>query len=433
MSVMRKTMVCISLLSACFQMHSFANPLGRPASHATDSEREETKMYDVVVFGATGFTGAIVTKYMAENFPGITYIITGRSKDKLEAIQKELALIGHPAAQIVVLDYAAKEGVEAVTRQARIALNFAGPFKRYGEHIVASCAKFGTDYLDITGEPVWVADMKAKYQKLAEKTGARLLSFSGFESIPSDLGVWKVLQKAKINRPTATVTQVVGLFDIKGGVGGGSFQTLLDRLKDEASEGRRFRDAALLVAEEQKPQFAFKSDTSVKYIEAAHKRLAPFFMAPISSKVVYWAQSLRKEPAFAYSEWQMPPAGKCAALDAWQTVLGLKFVNCVGRTSFGRKILTYYGPKVGEGPSLQQRDTGFVTVSIHAYSGKEEIAKAEMHIEGDPGNKATSKLFCAALGCLLFDKPEIKGGYWPPSILGELLETRLLHNGVILK
>ena len=145
--------------------------------------------------------------------------------------------------------------VQKIAETTRVALNFAGPFARYGESVIAACANSGTHYLDITGETLWVGEMREKYEDSARKSGAILIPFSGFDSIPSDLGAWYVQKLARKHSPSKPLTRVLDLFSVKGGFNGGTYQTLMDLLKLSPEKFEQYLDPANLVPTEKRSKF----------------------------------------------------------------------------------------------------------------------------------------------------------------------------------
>jgi len=404
------------------------------------NDTSDGKSFEIVVFGATGFTGKLAAEYISKNFPsGFSWAISGRNKERIEQIYNDLQSKPNPPQKFFVLNHSQREKVFEIVAKAKVALNFAGPFGRYGENVVAACAQLGTHYLDITGEPVWVQKMIEKYENDSKRTGAILIPFSGFDSIPSDLGVWQALQSAKEKSPDVSISKVVSVFTVKGGVNGGTFETFLDGLEGQKSESKLSHDSSLLVVGDLKKKFKFADRKWPVYFKERKQTFPPFFMASINSRVVYRSQALRMsqfsdpQPPFEYTELQKMPT-KYARLLSWQTVLGLDLVGRVGQFTLGRKLLRHFGPKAGEGPSEAVRNSGFFQVQVYAFSGKKKVSQSEIYFAGDPGNKATVTMTCESARCLLFDQEKLKkipGGFWTPSTaLGSALRDRLIAAGL---
>lgn len=151
------------------------------------------KNYDLILIGATGFTGKRAARYLKENIPSsLSWGIAARNSEKLSAIAEELVV---PSEHCFIVDTTIREQVEAVVKQAKVILTTVGPFSLYGEEVIAACAKFGTHYLDITGEVGFIKEMEAKYGELAKQSGAMIIPFSGFDSVPADIATYILASK----------------------------------------------------------------------------------------------------------------------------------------------------------------------------------------------------------------------------------------------
>lgn len=402
--------------------------------------QEEKRPFDLVVFGATGFTGRLAADYLSRyQKTGFRWAIAGRNRDRLDQIHAQLVASSLPPTGCFVVDHSDPKAVRRLVGKTRVALSFAGPFGRYGENIVAACAELGTHYLDITGETLWVRQMIEKYGEAAKKSGAVLIPFSGFDSVPSDLGVWNALELAGQKRPGKPITKVMGLFSVRGGINGGSFETMLDLLGLSESDNRKFHDPSLLVPDDCKERFKFPESRWPDRIKEKNITAPPFFMARINSRVVYRSQALRarelgdSQAPFEYVELlNLSPA--LSGLRSWGLALSAELFGRVGRLALARKLLRALGPKPGQGPSDESRESGFFRAGFFAYSGRELVSQCEMSYPGDPGNKATIVLICESALCFIFDGdrlPKRKGGFWTPSTaLGDVLQKRLVSAGV---
>jgi short subunit dehydrogenase-like uncharacterized protein len=390
--------------------------------------------FDVIILGATGFTGQQASGYLAKNFPAsLRWAVSGRSPEKLALLQQTLSSTLHPPSAQFVVDHQNEKVVREVVAQAKVVLNFAGPFARYGNSVVAACAELGTHYLDITGEIYWVRKMIDQHEASAQKSGAILIPFSGFDSVPSDWGVSEVLTLAKKNHPQRAVTQVVSSFSMRGGINGGTFETFMDMLEQGAAS-----DPAVLVPPAYQKRFPFKENRHPVFLKEQGATLPPFFMAPINTAVVYRSQALRmaaehsSATPFEYLELQNL-SGELSKLKSWATVATAEVLQQVGRHSLGRTLLRKLGPLPGQGPSAQVRETGFFKARFFAYAQTQLLSRYEISFTGDPGNKATVALICESARCLIFDSEQlaqIRGGFWTPSTaLGSVLGPHLISAG----
>lgn len=392
----------------------------------------QSRPFDLVVFGATAFTGRIAAEYLSKTpKDSLRWAIAGRNATVLQALSQSLNAHSNPPSLTQVLDHSDIHAVQALVAQTRVALTFAGPFARYGEPIIAACAAAGTHYLDITGETLWVAKMIEKYEATAKSTGAILIPFSGFDSVPSDLGVWKVLQATSRSAPDRRVTKVTSLFSMRGGLNGGTFATVIDALEQSPADRTRFQDAALLVPAAKRSDYAFRD--AHWPMRVGRVMAPPFFMAPINSRVVYRSQALRGESPVPYVELLKMPR-PLRSLSAWGVSLVGKGFEFTGRLPGVAKMLERIGPKSGQGPSKSLQESGFFSAEFFAYSGNELVSRFKMAYDGDPGNRATIVLSCESALSLVRDfesLPNQVGGFWTPSTaLGEVLVNRLVAAGV---
>lgn len=396
--------------------------------------------FDLIVFGAAGFAGSVAVDYLARNISAKhRWAVAGRSPEKLDRLKESLRSRRSQPAEYLIVDHADEGGVRNLISQTRVAINYAGPFGRSGENILAACAQLGTHYLDITGESLWVRRMMDKYAAQAVKSGAILIPFSGFDSVPSDLGAWRVVELAREKDALRPVTQVVNLLSMRGGINGGTFATMLDFLALSDADHRLLRDPALLVPEEARGHFRYPEVRNPMRVPEAGVTAPPFFMGPINAKVVYRSQALRLgQTASAQSPYQyvelMHLAKFASAVQAWAYVAGAEVFNRLGRRPWAYGLLRRFGVKAGEGPSLALQESGYFRARFFAYSGDKLVSQFEMFYPGDPGNKATAVLSCESALCLVESSetlPNVKGGFWTPSTaLGPVLYQRLRKAGV---
>lgn len=396
------------------------------------------KNFDFIVFGATGFVGQVASNYFAKNSTSeLRWAIAGRSAEKLNALHSRLKMLPHPPEQSLIVDQSDVKLVRAAVEQCRVAVCFAGPFAQYGNHIVSACAELGVHYLDITGEPLWVRQMIDRHETAARSSGAVLIPFSGFDSVPSDLGVQQVLNNARAKSPNHSLTKIIGLFSMKGGINGGSFQTLLDIF--ENPQFADFSDSSLLVPREFRDQFQFRDPRGPVYVPQESKYAPPFFMAPINSRVVYRSQAIRisrgeQQTPIEYME-LLKVGSPGTKIKAQFATISSAALEVLGTRKWGRRILKWAGPRAGQGPTPEEQEGGFFKARFFAYSGNALVAKSEMAFAGDPGNKATALFICESTFSLLNNLKHLpRGGFWTPSMaLGEVLVKRLRQAGVILE
>jgi short subunit dehydrogenase-like uncharacterized protein len=378
--------------------------------------------FDVIVYGATGFTGRLVAEYLTQAYPeGLRWAMAGRSLAKLEEVRDVIgASVTTP---LVTADADNPASLRTMASRATVVLTTVGPYQLYGSDLVAACAETGTAYVDLCGEPNWMRTMIDAHEAAARASGARIVFSCGFDSIPFDLGVW-VLQQAAIARFGAPAPRVKGrVKSMKGGFSGGTAASLKATLAAGARDSGVFKlmiDPFALT-----PGFAGPSQPKglmPEYDDAVGAWVTPFIMAPINTKNVHRTNMLAGHPYgadFRYDEMMVAPGlgemGKAAAE-------AMAKLNPLG----GDK-----GPKPGEGPSKEERDSGFYELLFLGEYPDGRRISATVKGDRDPGYGSTSKMIAEAAICLVRDV-QGAGGIWTPgAIMADALVQRLeAHAGV---
>lgn len=387
-----------------------------------------TREFDVIVYGATGFTGRLVAEYLARQ--GETgWAMAGRSAGKLEAVRDE---IGAPKdVPLIVADADDSASLEAMAARAKVVITTVGPYQLYGEPLVAACVKTGTDYVDLCGEPNWMAEMIAKYEAAAKQSGARIVFSCGFDSIPFDCGVWftQNLARERFGAPAQNVRGRVR--KMKGTFSGGTMASMLATIhaqKRDPSLGKKLRDPFLLAG----ARGAKQPDMSKPIEDADLKSWAtPFVMAPINVKNVHRTNALLSLPYgadFTYSEMQMTGPGPKGAKRAKAAANGMVLLMVLLSIPPTRWLLkTFALPKPGQGPNKDARETGHYEVLFVADGAGGQV-RATVTGDKDPGYGSTSKMISEAALCLARDigADATPGGIWTPAAaMGEALIKRL--------
>lgn len=395
------------------------------------------RIYDVIVYGATGFTGRLVAEHMLAKYGAgsdVRWAIAGRSRAKLEQIRRE---IGAPENLPLVLANASDPAsLLAMAKSTQAVITTVGPYQLYGEGLVAACAEAGTDYVDLCGEPAWMAEMIGKYDAAAKASGARIVFSCGFDSIPFDLGVVFLQREAK-QRLGVPAPRVHGrVRKMKGGFSGGTAASLIATL--EAAR----RDAGILktLADPFALTPGFKGPPQPAGDEATFDDrtgawAAPFIMASINTKNVHRTNFLRGHSFgsdFVYDEMLLTgggPEGKRRARRvanagrAQQAFLGFAPTRAL--------IRQFVLPKPGQGPSKEQRETGCYDVLFVGELADGRMLRASVKGEEDPGYASTSKMIAESAMCLVRDvgRDEAPGGVWTPgAAMGDKLIARLAAN-----
>jgi len=385
--------------------------------------------FDIVVYGATGYTGRLVAEHFAREYggkPGAPkWAMAGRSLDRLAEVR---SAIGAPAdTPLVVADASDPGTLDAMCHRTRVVLTTVGPYQLYGSELVAACARSGTDYADLCGEPAWMREMIEAHHEHAKASGARIAFSSGFDSIPFDLGVL-MLQKEAVARFGKPAPRVRGrVRDMKGTFSGGTAASLTATMKAVAKD-------PTLVAVLQSP-FALTEDFEgpsqpmglvPHYEDDLGRWAAPFIMATINVKNVHRTNYLLGFPYgedFRYDEMQLTSPGEAGKAAAHAVVELLK-------NPFGAKP-----PAPGEGPSAEERESGFYDVLFVGEMAPNEKGggeKLRYAVKGryDPGYGSTSRML-AETGMALLDSDAPGGIGTPGSILGEALVERLRAHAAI--
>lgn len=397
--------------------------------------------FDLIVFGATSFVGQITCRNIAEKYAhnGLKWAIAGRSSAKLEQLKRTLNL---PDLASFVANADDQASITALAKQCQVIIATVGPYDLYGEPTVKACVENGTDYVDLTGEPQWIHAMLAKYETQAQKTGARIVHCCGFDSIPSDLGVFYLQQHAmqKFGNTCAQVhTRVKAM---KGGASGGTVASMLNVIK-QASGNPQLRKLLANPYALCPPQHGFKAYQSninyAKFDETCQAWIAPFIMASINTRVVHRTNALlekRYGQHFLYDEAMITGKKLKGSLSAWTLSAALSGLMIGAAIPPTRWLLeNTILPKPGEGPSPEEQQNGFFDFRIYGQADTNNNSKQQLVIkvtgDKDPGYGSTAKMLTEAALCLSQDmsQAELAGGFWTPaSAMGNKLIDRLQSN-----
>jgi short subunit dehydrogenase-like uncharacterized protein len=390
--------------------------------------------FDLIVYGATGFTGRLVVEYLLKTYGAqgpVRWAIAGRDEAKLRAVAAEL---GAPASLPALTANASDPAsLEAMARRARVILTTVGPYQLYGEPLLAACVRAGTDYADLCGEPAWMAAMIPRYDAAAKASGARLAFSCGFDSIPFDCGVF-FLQQQAMERFGAPFKRVRGrVRKMKGTFSGGTMASMLATLeagrRDPGIVKTMLNPYALVPTP---PQTRQPRGDAVLYEADIPSWSTPFVMAAINTKNVHRSNALsnfRYGRDFSYDEMQMTgdgPAGEKrakAAANQMRMQMGL-LAFAPARALLRRFVL----PKPGQGPSRHERESGLFEILFVGDMGDDgRTLRAVVTGDKDPGYGSTSKMITEAALCLK-DTPRATtpGGVWTAAAaMGETLIARL--------
>ncbi len=374
------------------------------------------KEFDIVIHGATGFTGRLVVEYLLSLPPNsLRWAMGGRSADKLAAVRDEL---GAPAdTPLVVTDSGDAASLQALMARTRLVLTTVGPYQLYGNELVQACAQAGVDYVDLCGEPAWMRLMIDAHEAQAKASGARIVFSCGFDSIPFDLGVLMLQNEMKArfggpaSRVRGRVRKMKGTFS--GGTAASLNATMAAAAKDPTILGL-LRDPFSLTPGFSGPRQPSGAKPMID--EALGVWVAPFVMAAINTRNVHRSNFLlggAYGTDFVYDEMLITGPGE----------KGEAIANAVAAD---KSMASADGPKPGEGPSRAEREAGFYDVLFVGHNAAGDTLRVGVTGDRDPGYGSTSKMIAESAICLLQDCAATPGGMWTPaSAMGTALIARL--------
>ena len=404
-----------------------------------DEQNANPTEFDVIVWGATGFTGKIVVEYLHQRYGNqtdqLTWAIAGRDAGKLQAV---IEAVGCDKIPCLLADGSDRASLDALVSSTRVVLSTVGPYALYGSLLVGACAASGTHYCDLTGEVQWMRLMIDAHHDEAVRSGAKIVHTCGFDSIPSDLGV-HVLQAAMHARHGRPAEQVkYRLVKAAGGVSGGTIASMLNMM-DEVAEDPKLLTViadpyALNPVNTVTGQDVNEAATPI-YDDVLGQWVGPFVMAGINTRVVRRSHALLGMPygpGFSYEEGTLIGAGPTGYLKALMASIGTRFGTLLSAVGPTRRLLARFLPKPGEGPERAKREAGFFEVILHGAAGEGQSGgQIQVRVTGDrdPGYGGTAKMIAEAAVCLALDPLDESGGVMTPAVaMGEALIARLTKN-----
>lgn len=383
------------------------------------------KTFDLVVHGASGFTGRLVVEYLLQRQASLTHplrwALSGRDPARLAAVRDELGAPGD--LPLLVADGGDPESLRALAGRTRAVLTTVGPYQLHGSGLVAACAAAGTDYVDLCGEPAWMRAMIDAHEAAARASGARIVFSCGFDSIPFDLGVWRT-QALMRERHGHAARRVHGrVRRMKGRFSGGTAASLKATLAAAMANPAvmaLLRDPFSLTPGFQGPPQP--PGRKPQHDDRLGSWLAPFVMADINTRNVHRSNLLLGHAYgadFEYDEMLLTGPG-----DAGQAA--------AQAVASDRSMASDDGPKPGEGPSREEREAGFYDLLFIGLDDDGHEVRVGVRGERDPGYGSTSRMITEAALTLLHDAVPTAGGVWTPaSALGQPLLDRLqAHAGL---
>ncbi len=378
--------------------------------------------YQIILYGATGFTGKLCAEYLRDNYPEIKWAIAGRNNQKLNDLKNTLNL----NCDIYVASGGDKESIDNFVSKTRVVLSTAGPFARYSNLIVKSCVENKTHYTDITGENHWVKDLIDEHHEKASEEGTRIIPSCGYDSIPSDMGVFYSVQQ--MGKPVKKVTVY---HSGQGGVSGGTTETMftIGPLPKEK------RDPFLLNPENsvsEKQRKLSKDGFEIKKIENTDSYSGIGLMSFANTRVVrrssalYDADQKNYGSDFIFRELGSYPSKRTARLASFGLILAFLVISTPLR-----HIVRRFLPKPGEGPDKVTRENGWFRGLFKVEAEDGEVKYFQIYGDGDPGYKATAQMVCeSAITLATCDNLNSGGVLTSAYGLGHALLDRLSKSGI---
>ncbi|MBL0749173.1 saccharopine dehydrogenase family protein [Nocardioides baculatus] len=383
----------------------------------SDTERDSHRDLDIVLFGATGFTGGLTADYLAEHAPsGLRWAIAGRNADKLEAVRARLGA----DVEVLVADSTDPAALSDIARRTRVVITTIGPYLEHGAPLVAACAEAGTDYVDLTGEPEFVDQTFLAHHQTAVRTGARLVHACGFDSIPHDLGAYFTVQQLPSDAPIT----LRGVVRSAGTFSGGTFHSALNQFA-------RAKDMRKTYAARRRAEGKPADGRSSRSVGGKPHRdpVLGYWLLPLPTiDPIIVARSGAALPAygpkFRYSHW----AGTKTLRYALGGAVGVGVLTVAAQVPPVRDFLKGKVPQ-GSGPDEAKRDKSWFTVDFVGEGGGRTVRTKVSG--GDPGYTETAKMLSEAALCLAFDdNPETSGQVTPVVAMGDALLARLQAAGI---
>jgi len=386
---------------------------------------KSSSKFDIVVYGATGFTGQLVAEYLASQDGGdsqLKWAMAGRSLDKLKSVRDA---IGAPAdTPLIMADASDSASLQAMVADAKSVITTVGPYQLYGNELIAACVASGTDYFDLCGEPIWMRQMIDKHEAAAKASGARIVFSCGFDSLPFELGVFFCEEQAKksFGAPAARVKG--RLREMPESISGGTYASIkatFAAATRDLSLVRMLKDPFVLTPGFQGPKQP--PGNKPAFDQDLNSWTAPFPMSTINTRNVHRSNMLmdfRYGRDFVYDEMVLTGAGEEGEANA---KLLMTATN---------KMSAPEGPKPGEGPSKEERESGSYGLLFVAFAPDGKQARVAVGGDCEPGYASTAKMISECAICLLRDTPDVPAGFWTPgaAMQHKLIKRLVDHAGL---
>ena len=388
-----------------------------------------SKEFDIIIWGATGFTGRLVAEYIFKNYSSekLNWAIAGRDKKKLINVRDEIADENIP---IIIADSFDEVSLTKMTQKTKVICSTVGPYSKYGSLLVKSCIKTNTHYCDLAGEAQWIRKIVDTYHQEAKNQKTRIVNSCGFDSIPSDIGVYFIHKNLPdINIKLDKISMRLSGF--KGSLSGGTYASM-NNIITEASKDSLIRKILTnpygLNPEGQRSGPDKRDLNKVKYDKDSKSWIAPFMMAGINTKIVRRSNALSNYSYgknFTYDESVMTGDGFRRRIRAIISVLPLIFLSAKPG-SLLKRIFNFFTPKPGQGPNENERENGYYSMRFYIRYNDKSRALVRVTGDRDPGYGSTSKMLAESAICLSKDSLKDTYGVITPSIaMGDQILDRL--------
>lgn len=402
-----------------------------------NSSDKNNREFDVVVWGASGFTGRLVAEYLARQYPGtdLRWAVAGRNREKIQSIL-ETHVGDSSSVPILTANIDDEASITALAQAGKVILSTVGPYALYGSQLVRACAENGTHYCDLAGEAQWIRQMIDEHLDTATASGARIVPSCGFDSIPSDIGVFLLQKRARrdFGEPCTRVKMLVKA--MKGGASGGTIASMLNAVrqaKKDRNVARVLINPYALNPEGERNGPDGRDQSGLRFDSDYKAWTGPFVMAAINTKIVRRTNALLDYAYgndFRYSESSLTGRGPAGWLKSAVMTVGLALFMLACSFELTRKhIVERFVPQPGEGPDREERENGFFNLKLHGATRSGQSLRMTITGDRDPGYGSTSKMLAESAVCLAKDELAVAGGFWTPAAaMGEPLAERLREN-----
>lgn len=401
----------------------------------TTQSMQNNREFDLIVWGASGFTGRLVAEYLFQKYgvkQSIKWAMAGRNQEKLEKIR---TMVADDTVPIIIADSQNEASLDAMTKRATVICTTVGPYGKYGSKLVAACVANQTHYCDLAGEVIFMRQMIDQHHAAAQANGTKIVHTCGFDSIPSDMGVYFMQKEAmaRTSLPAQGIKMRVRAF--KGELSGGTYASLSDSLA-KAQDDKKLYGVLInpysLNPEGEQGGPDKRDLQSVVYDPIAKSWIYPFIMAGINTKVVRRSNALGSYPygkKFRYEEAVMSGDGLKGRLKGISAALSLGLLVMAKPGSLAKKVVDRVMPKPGEGPNEAKREAGFYNLKFYTTLVDGTMIVGKVTGDRDPGYGSTCKMLTESAICLAKDDtPNVAGVLTPSVAMGDALLDRLQAN-----